>query len=207
MRQHGWDKFEFSIIEICKNEKIYEREKYWISKLNSLFPNGYNLVDSQLKGCKRHSDLKQSYSKKVILYDLKNNNKEMIFDSAKDACRYLNLSQSAVSQALYRKQYIQNRYAAKYANDERNAEQIIEEIEIQKANAFLHISEVRQGRKAPNNKRVMLTNIDTNKSYEFKSVNDAAMFLKRQTTNVSHACKKKGRIVANHYANYLEDNE
>lgn len=43
-RKYGIDKFEFSILEECSVEMLDEREKHWISELNTLVPNGYNIL-------------------------------------------------------------------------------------------------------------------------------------------------------------------
>ena len=42
--KYGIDNFEFSIIEECPEEKLDERERYWISYYNS-YNNGYNEND------------------------------------------------------------------------------------------------------------------------------------------------------------------
>jgi len=43
-KKYGVNNFEISIIETCKTiEEMCEREKYWIKKLNSFVPNGYNI--------------------------------------------------------------------------------------------------------------------------------------------------------------------
>lgn len=44
MAKYGVDNFQFEIIENVSNEKLPEREQYWISYYNSLAPNGYNLT-------------------------------------------------------------------------------------------------------------------------------------------------------------------
>ena len=45
---HGEDKFEFSILEICCEEELNEKEKYWIEELRTYIKyedsNGYNLT-------------------------------------------------------------------------------------------------------------------------------------------------------------------
>lgn len=43
IRKYGVDNFSFEIIEECTIEIINDREKYWIEKLNSISPFGYNL--------------------------------------------------------------------------------------------------------------------------------------------------------------------
>lgn len=44
MADSGIDNFEFTVIEEIGNDKLNEREKYWIQQYNSLAPNGYNLT-------------------------------------------------------------------------------------------------------------------------------------------------------------------
>lgn len=45
MKKHGLDNFKIEIIESnIPLDKINEREKYWIRKLNTIRPNGYNLT-------------------------------------------------------------------------------------------------------------------------------------------------------------------
>ena len=44
IRKYGWSNFEISIIEKCPPNKLDDREKYWIKKLNTISPNGYNIL-------------------------------------------------------------------------------------------------------------------------------------------------------------------
>lgn len=41
IRKYGKENFEWSIIELCSKEELYEKEIYWIKKYDS-FKNGYN---------------------------------------------------------------------------------------------------------------------------------------------------------------------
>lgn len=36
--------FNWQVIEYCNLDKLNEREKYWIDKLNTFYPQGYNLT-------------------------------------------------------------------------------------------------------------------------------------------------------------------
>ena len=38
------DRFSFSVVEHCSPEELNDKEVYWIDKLNTLSPNGMNLV-------------------------------------------------------------------------------------------------------------------------------------------------------------------
>ena len=61
MRKYGFDNFEFSIIEECDNEKLEEKEKYYIDLFNTV-NDGYNealggkgkplWTDKQIEACK-----------------------------------------------------------------------------------------------------------------------------------------------------------
>lgn len=44
MAKYGVDNFSFEIIENIENDKLNEREQYWIAQYNSLVPQGYNLT-------------------------------------------------------------------------------------------------------------------------------------------------------------------
>lgn len=44
--KYGWEgNFAVEVIEECSVEKLNEREIFWIAKVNSKEPNGYNLTD------------------------------------------------------------------------------------------------------------------------------------------------------------------
>ena len=46
IKKYGLENFKAEVIEECKTtDELLEREKYWIAKLNSKYPNGYNLTD------------------------------------------------------------------------------------------------------------------------------------------------------------------
>lgn len=45
IQEYGWENFKVEVLEKCPIEKLDEREIYWIAKLNTKFPNGYNLTD------------------------------------------------------------------------------------------------------------------------------------------------------------------
>ena len=46
MRKIGIDNFKLRVLEECDLKDIYDRESYYINKLGSLWPNGYNILDS-----------------------------------------------------------------------------------------------------------------------------------------------------------------
>lgn len=68
IKKFGLTNFSFEIIELCSKEKLNEREKYWISILNS-FHNGYN----QNEGGDNNEQAVQKTRKEVFCYDLEGN--------------------------------------------------------------------------------------------------------------------------------------
>jgi len=44
MNEHGVDNFTFEVIEEVDNDRLPEREQYWIKYYNTYVPNGYNLT-------------------------------------------------------------------------------------------------------------------------------------------------------------------
>lgn len=54
MRKYKIENFSFEILEECSIEQLNEKEIYWISKLNTLVPNGYNVA---LGGAQRGNPL------------------------------------------------------------------------------------------------------------------------------------------------------
>ena len=43
LRHYGFWNFHFSVIEECRAFELNEKEMFYISKYNTLYPNGYNL--------------------------------------------------------------------------------------------------------------------------------------------------------------------
>lgn len=189
-----------------KDEDVKERHRQGIidswtderrEQYSELGKSNHNLINA--KGYLKSAEV---CSKAVEIFD--NETKEVKeYSSAKEACRELGFSESTVSQSIYRKSFIKSRYLAKYKKDKTTFNQLIIEIETDLSERHLKLCAQRQGRVPGNIRPVLLTDVKTGKELEFKTVNDAALFLKRQTTNISHACKVKGRTVGGYYAKYI----
>lgn len=67
IKKYGKDNFEKEIIEICNSININEREIFWICKLNSMLPNGYNLTEGGdgFRGMKFSQEHKINLSKAI----------------------------------------------------------------------------------------------------------------------------------------------
>lgn len=44
IKHYGFNNFNYEILEECKSDNLNEREKYYISKYKTVYPNGYNLT-------------------------------------------------------------------------------------------------------------------------------------------------------------------
>ena len=44
IRKYGVNNFSFEILEECDKSLLNEKEKFWINKMNTLIPNGYNMI-------------------------------------------------------------------------------------------------------------------------------------------------------------------
>lgn len=48
-RKYGIENFSFEIVEKCSPDLLDKKEKYWISLMNTLQPNGYNIMEGGQK--------------------------------------------------------------------------------------------------------------------------------------------------------------
>lgn len=72
LRHYGFHNFDFEVIEECLSFELNEREIYWIKKLKTLYPNGYNISAG---GSKPHVNRLSSINDvETIINLLKNSN-------------------------------------------------------------------------------------------------------------------------------------
>lgn len=55
LKKYGWENFSINVIEECEENKLNEREIYWIEEKKSLYPNGYNLLEGGKQA--RHTNI------------------------------------------------------------------------------------------------------------------------------------------------------
>lgn len=75
-RKYGVENFEYQVIELCSVEELDEKEIYWIEKLDTLAPNGYNILPG---GQKTRASTRILYCKKC--------GKEICRDNGSGLCR------------------------------------------------------------------------------------------------------------------------
>lgn len=61
IKKYGFENFKAEVIEECADDKLNEREVYWIKYYNTLVPNGYNITEGGTNA--------KSWSKTVYQYD------------------------------------------------------------------------------------------------------------------------------------------
>jgi group I intron endonuclease len=62
MKKYGPDNFDFIVLEYCDERLLDDREVYWVMKLNSLFPDGYNLTSGGGAFRKHHAETRKIMS-------------------------------------------------------------------------------------------------------------------------------------------------
>lgn len=161
------------------------------------------LNNTNLLASRNDEAIIEACAKSVEVFDIELNEIKT-YRSMSDASKSIGCSISAITQAIKRKNAVKNKLIFKYKYDEKTFDQIIKEIEERKSDSYLNLSLIRQGRIPHNIKKVLLINCETNEKIKFNTITEAAKFLNKQTTNVSHACRKKGRVVGGYFAEYME---
>ena len=86
-KKYGRANFKKEIIEYIyddeNNEKVSEREIFWIKELNSKYPNGYNISDGGEGGCTKESAAKGVATKKARGYKPSEETKRKISEAHK----------------------------------------------------------------------------------------------------------------------------
>lgn len=73
IRKYGIDNFQFEILEECKDRNsANKQENYWINKLNSMTPNGYNNSEGKLVGVRKYESKISPDNLKLLIQDLQN---------------------------------------------------------------------------------------------------------------------------------------
>ena len=99
MRKNGFDNFSIELIEeVNSEENVDEREKYWIKKLNTMAPNGYNLTSGGEGGDTSKSP---NYIKAIKKRDYNGKNNPMFGRCRKGEKRHPDTGKN-ISESLYK---------------------------------------------------------------------------------------------------------
>lgn len=99
IKQYGKYNFKKEILEVCSNKKeLGQRERYWVDKLNTLVPNGYNLTDGGEIGYVLTEEARERISTKMKEYTLSSKNKKRGAKYSKSHCK--NISKALTGRTL-----------------------------------------------------------------------------------------------------------
>lgn len=162
MRKYGIENFSFEIIEECEEEKLNEREVYWIAYYDSYY-NGYNAT---LGGDESHIHL----GKPVELYDL-DGNYVITYPNITEAAKAIGVSRMGIYAILNGKRLSTKGYQFKLVGDNK-------EIKPYKS---------RQGGKL----KVYQKDDNNNIINTFDSIKEAATTLQIDSSTISKCCRGK----------------
>lgn len=66
IKKYGASAFQFEVVEYCDHAVVDEREVYWISELDTMYPNGYNLKTGGTAGNKFSAETRAKMSAKKL---------------------------------------------------------------------------------------------------------------------------------------------
>lgn len=162
MRKYGIENFSFELLEECAEEKLNEREQYWINYYDSYY-NGYN---STLGGDESHIHIGQP----IEAYDL-NGNYITTYPNMTEAAKAIGVSRNTIYGIIHNNRLSTKGYQFKLVNDSK-------EIKPYKS---------RQGGKLP----VYQKDDNGNIINTFESIKEAAITLGIDSSTITKCCKGK----------------
>ena len=153
IQKYGIENFTYEILEEVEQEKLDEREIYYISLYDTLVPNGYNVSTGGLQGCVPES------CKKTLQFDLCGNLiKE--WSSLSEAVRFYNMNKGNIAACCRHEKRTAEGYIWQYADD------VQLEFHIEDQRTY---SAIRQGTRIP----VLQFTLDGELVREYESISQA----------------------------------
>lgn len=198
IRKYGWENVleTYKVLEVLENKtlqdlnyNLIERENYWIDKLNSLLPNGYNVHYSNHKKIPYIPNKEERYNKVSQKLKGRNNNPLLsnriicvetgiIYPSVREAERVNNFPKNTIGGALNGKKRTAHGFNWKYVDKP------------------TPIFDINKARKKPlvekHSQKIEVVCLETNKQYE--SINACVRafgWSKDSKKGVSKSCKQK----------------
>ena len=213
IQKYGWENFSYEVIDTATNqEELDEKETYWIAKLNTRPPFGYNLrsgghggnklspesrekVTNTLKEKWSNGDIKATWSRKVCQYD-KQGNLLNIWDSIRDAGLALNIQDKHIPDACRGKRRSVGGYMWRYYED-----------------TFGEPIEFPKRKKNPeewfnsHRKPILQCDLDGNIIKRWNSTLEAAQMLNMSTGYLCDACNGKHKKAYGYIWRYADTQE
>ena len=183
IKEHGWDDFEFEILELWSPEELNEKEQYWIAFYNS-YKNGYNETPGG------EGNYTSGKRKPVAQYDLEGNF-IAAYDSELDAERVLGIKPKAsnISRVCQDNAYISNNYQWRFITEENKAtyKSNIGKCP-QEAYCFI------------NQKKIAQCDKETHEIIKiFNSIHEASDITKINRANINQVCNNKRKSAGGYY--------
>lgn len=196
--KYGIDAFDVDVIEECDSEeKLNEREIYWIAFYNCKKPNGYNLTNGgegtvgRIVSEETRENLSQSHKGKKLslktraLMSTSNKNKRAVicletkekFESIVAAAKHYGITAKAIGSALCRKTGLGGGYHWCYAEDEEKYTNV-------------------DIRSLPKHKRTVRC---VEKNIVFESIAEASKWTNTHFTNIIKALKQPTRTAGGYH--------
>lgn len=194
IRRHGKDSIFKTIVEFCKDQERHEREKFWIYRLSTTWPLGYNIRRAP-RSNRRSNERHQA----VILFN-KNTKTETYFKSSSDVARHIGCAISLISRSLYSNATIKGQYLVKKPEATCTFQEIQSSIESRKTEV-LEKFKTRMKKLGPwnkglktnaialNAKKIEGTNLETKEVVIFDSLRLAAKHISGSEGTLSMVCR------------------
>ena len=193
IQKYGWDNFNPEVVEKCRSiEELNEREKYWITELNTITPNGYNLETGGYNGIPSSVTRK----KKSIAAKKRLKNSELRTRIAKTLTGRKDSDEvRANKSAAQKKRYAENPEACKIQSEglhkrfSKAKERKKQSERLKKYKAEHPVSEEtrRKLSEAQKKRRKKVLCIETKEIFE--SISAAAKHLNTEPTRISRVCR------------------
>lgn len=176
IRKYGIENFSFSILEECSEKNLDDKEIYWITKYNSLIPNGYNMIEggSNGSGLAKGKPVLQFSPQGKFLAE---------YRSAHVADDITGINYSSICACCRREQKIANGYQWRYKDDAKD---------IQQVNDFIH-----------KQVGIIQYDINGNKIAEFSSLKEASEKTGISKPIICKVCKGKGKTAGGYRWAYI----
>lgn len=116
IRKYGADNFSVKIIDAAETvEELDEKEMFWISKLNTLFPSGYNLREGGNVSGRGRSGMLNPKSRLIYQFRL-DGSMVGAYYGAKEAARRTGMCHSAILRSLKRDRSLAGGFIWMYAD-------------------------------------------------------------------------------------------
>lgn len=160
--KYGFKNFKIDILEECLIEELNEKEKYYIKKYNSLFPNGYNISEG--------GDAIFKDSRPIYQYDF--DTKQLIsqYSSTKEASAIIGVHQTTINACVVG--YIKSCKDTFFSYD-----------------GSLTPEQIPERPPANKNKQIYMFNEDCSLSQIFNSIGSAASYVNGERCAIKKCCR------------------